>query len=116
MLPPVVVPPPAVAPPPTIVLSQGTLAIGGLFYLLITPQGNRCQFVVEGTAMGGVGQLTVDLDARDPGASSFRRLASGLGPSDQYVFTGNRDTYLFRATVTDARGQSTLDTLSVTCP
>lgn len=114
--PPIVPPPPATVAAPTIVLSQGMLAIGGQFYLLITPQGDRCQFVVQWQASGGVGQLTVDLDVRDPGATAFRRLASGLGPSDQYVFVGQRATYLFRATVTDARGQSTFDTLTVTCP
>jgi hypothetical protein len=92
------------------------LAIGGLFYLLITPQGDRCQFVVQWAATGGVGQLTVDLDVQEAGNTAFRRLASGLGPNDQYVFVGNRTTYLFRATVTDSRGQSTFNTLSVTCP
>jgi hypothetical protein len=111
-----VAPPPNVIAAPTIVLSQATLPTGGLFYLLITSQGNRCQFVVQWAAAGGVGQLTVDLDVQDPGTTSFRRLASGLGPNDQYTYVGNRDTYLFRATVTDSRGQSTFDTLSVTCP
>ncbi|MEE8106000.1 MAG: hypothetical protein V3T86_10740 [Planctomycetota bacterium] len=75
--------------------------------------------VVQWNAAGGVGQLTVDLDVQEPGSLSFRNLASGLGPNDQYVYTspvGGRDTYLFRATVTDFRGQSTFDTLSVTCP
>lgn len=110
------IPQPRAIPAPTIVLSQGNLAIGGMFYLLITPQGNRCQFVVQWAAAGGVGQLTVNLDVQDPGAASFRRLATGMGPTDQYTFVGNRSTYLFRATVTDSRGQSTFDTLSVACP
>jgi hypothetical protein len=101
---------------PTIDLRLGTLPIGSQFYLLITPAGNRCQFVVAWTARGGVGQLSVDLDVRDPGSQTFRRLATGLGPTDRYTFTGNRATYLFRATVTDARGQSFFNTLTVTCP
>ena len=114
---PVVLPdPPAVIGPPSILLTQGTLAIGGLFYLLITPQGQRCQFVVQWNATGGVGQLTVDLEVQEPGSPGFRRLATGLGPNDQYVYTGQRASYVFRARVTDSRGQSTFDTLSVTCP
>jgi hypothetical protein len=114
---PVVLPPPPnVIAAPTIVLSQAMLPTGGLFYLLITHRGDRCQFVVQWAAAGGVGQLTVDLDVQDPSSTSFRRLASGLGPTDQYTFVGDRDTYLFRATVIDSRGQSTFDTLSVTCP
>ena len=74
------------------------------------------KFVVQWAAAGGVGQLTVDLDVQDPGSTSFRRLASGLGPNDQYTYVGSRDSYLFRATVTNSRGQSTFDTLSVTRP
>ena len=110
-------PAPAPAPnTPTIDLSLGTLPIGSQFYLLITPAGNRCQFLVQWTAMGGAGQLSVNLDVRDPGSATFRRLATGLGPSDQFTFTGIRATYLFRATVTDIQGQSFFDTLTVTCP
>lgn len=71
---------------------------------------------VEWTASGGVGQLTVNLDVQESGSASFRRLASGLGPNDQYTFTGNRSNYLFKATVTDSRGESTFGTLSVNCP
>ncbi len=108
--------PPAAAAPPTIVLRQGMLAIGGLFYLLITPQGSQCQFVLEWNATGGAGQLTVDLDVQNAGSTSVRRLATGRGPNDQYIFTGPRAAYLFKATVTDSRGQSTFGTLSVTCP
>ena len=107
-------PPPVL--PPTINLRQGWLPIGGAFYLLITHLGSRCQFVVEWDSTGGVGQLRVDLDVRDPGGSAFRRLASNLGPNDQYTFTGQRATYVFRATVRDSRGQSTFDTHTVTCP
>lgn len=109
-------PPPEVIGPPSIQLTQGTLAVGGMFYLLITPQGQRCQFVVEWTAWGGVGQLTVDLEVQEPASAGFRTIASGLGPNDQYVYTGQRASYVFRARVTDSRGQSTFDTLSVTCP
>jgi len=113
---PIVASAPNSVAPPTIVLSQGYLAAGGQFYLLITPQGSRCQFIVEWMASGGVGQRTVDLDVQASGSTSFQSLASGLGPNDQYLFTGARSSYLFRATVTDSRGESTFDTLSVTCP
>ena len=108
--------PPTVVAAPTITLNQAMLPTGGLFYLLITPVGQRCQFVVQWNAAGGVGQLTLDLDVQDPGAATFRRLASGMGPNDQYTFVGNRATYIFKATVTDSRGQSTFGTLTVTCP
>lgn len=101
---------------PSILLSLGYLAIGGQFYLLITRQGQRCQFVVDWAAAGGGGQLTVDLDVQEPGASGFRRLATGFGPVDQYVYTGARSTYIFRARVTDSQGISSFDTLTVTCP
>ncbi len=110
-------PPVPATPPPAIDLYLGSLPIGGAFYLLITPQGSVCQFVLEWRAYGGVGQLTVDLDVLDPGASSFRRLATGLGPADSYTFLGARGvTYTFRATVRDSRGQSTFDTETVTTP
>ena len=92
------------------------LPIGRAFYLLITPHGSRCQFVVEWAAAGGVGQLLVDLDVQGPDAAGFRRLASGLGPHDQYTFTGERATYVFRATVRDSRGQTAFDTHTVTSP
>ena len=115
-LPPPPSPPVPQPGPPTIMLSQGMLAIGSQFYLLITPVGQRCQFAVEWYASGGVGQLTVDLEVQEGAAPGFRTLATGLGPTDQYVYTGQRTNYLFRATVTDARGQSTFDTLSVSCP
>lgn len=109
-------PTPAPAPAPTIDLRQGTLPIGGAFYLLITPFGSRCQFVLEWTAAGGTGQLTVDLDVTDPSGAT-RRLASGRGPSDQYTFTGDRGvTYVFTATVTDSAGQSSFDTHTVVTP
>lgn len=104
------------SPAPTISLDLGMLAIGAQFYLLVTPQGQRCQFVVEWTASGGVGQLTVELEVQEAGAGAFRRLATGLGPTDSFVFTGARSRYLFRARVTDSRGASSFDTLSVTCP
>ena len=51
---PTPVPTPPPTPAPTIRLFQGTLAIGRAFYLLITPQGSRCQFVVQWNAAGGV--------------------------------------------------------------
>ena len=121
--PPGPVPPPLPTPPaptvaaPTIDLRQGWLPIGGAFYLLITHRGSVCQFVLEWTAVGGVGQLTVDLEVRDPGSASFRRIATGLGPNDRHTFNGNRGaSYVFRATVTDSRGQSTFDSQTVTCP
>jgi len=114
---PVILPPqPAVIAAPTIVLTQATLPAGGQFFLIILPQGSQCQFVVQWTAAGGVGQLTVNLDVMRSGSTSFSRLASGLGANDQYTFLGDRNTYIFRATVTDSRGQSTFNTLSVTCP
>lgn len=110
-------PPPPVTAPLTINLFQGMLPIGSAFYLLITHRGSVCQFVLEWFASGGNGQLTVDLDVQDPGSATFRRLATGLGPTDQYTFNGLRGaTYVFRATVTDAQGQTAFDTHTVTCP
>ncbi len=112
---PVIPQPPNIVAPPSIVLKQGNLAIGGQFYILITPHGHRCQFVVEWNASGGVGQLKVNLDYMQVGGS-FSRLATGMGPNDRYTYTGDRATYVFKATVTDSRGQSTFDTLTITCP
>lgn len=99
-------------------LDLGFLPIDAQFYLLVTPVGQRCQFVVEWNAAGGTGQLTVDLEVREPGKAGWRLLADTVGPTDQFTFTGPRvpRPYLFRATVTDAQGQMAFDTLSVQCP
>ena len=106
------------SPPLTINLSLGTHAYGGSLYYLITIQGTRVLIMLEWVASGGVGQLTVDLDVLEPYATTYRRLASGLGPTDSYDYgiAVLGATYAFRATVTDSTGQSVFDTETVTVP
>lgn len=114
--------PPPVTPAETcrigLELEPDTFGPGRSIHILVVaaPFQYFAEFYLQWRA-SGAGQVTVDLELISGPVPSPRLLADDRGPSDRYLFSTNQPgQYVFRATGTDAQGNTCFDTLQVDLP
>ncbi len=90
---------------------------GRSIHIVAGPGVYFAEFYVDWTTTGTSGQATVDLELISGPVATPQLLADNRGPNDHYLF-GTRvpGSYLFRATATDAQGNTCFDTLQVDVP
>ena len=99
-------------------LEPNTFGPGRSIHILVVaaPYQYFAEFYLMWNASGS-GQVTVDLELISGPVPAPRLLADNRGPSDRYLFSTNQPgNYLFRATATDAQGNTCFDTLQVDLP
>jgi hypothetical protein len=85
---------------------------------IVTPLGLWfAEVALKWNSSGGTGQLTVELQVQAPGTSQFVTVTAGRGPNDHHLYaTRTLGSYLFKAIVRDAAGNSQFATLQANLP
>lgn len=98
-------------------LEANTFGPGRSIHIVAAPGVYFAEFYLTWNASGSSGQVTVDLELVSGPVPTPQLLADNRGPNDRYLFSTNQPgSYLFRATATDAQGNTCFDTLQVDVP
>ncbi|ARN74488.1 hypothetical protein BST96_10385 [Oceanicoccus sagamiensis] len=99
-------------------LEPNTFGPGRSIHIVVVaaPYQYFAEFYLQWTA-SGAGQVLVDVELIAGPVATPQLLVDDRGPSDRYLLSTNRPgSYVFRATATDAQGNTCFDTLQVDLP